>query len=131
VKAFVDTSAFLAFLISEDGNHKRAVNAWERARKAKDRLVTTNYVIVETCSLLHGRYGAPAMRTFLEKILPTVLVEWVDLQLHMQGVSAVVTSGRRGPSIVDCVSFAAMRRLNIEYAFAFDRHFREQGFESL
>jgi predicted nucleic acid-binding protein len=29
---------------------------------------------------------------------------------------------------VDCVSFAAMRRVGAERAFAFDRQFRQQGF---
>jgi len=131
VKAFVDSSGFIAFLLQEDGNHERAVDAWAEVKKAKGRLVTTNYVVVETCALLHARFGAPAMRNFLGHILPTVLVQWVDIHLHLQGVSAVELSGRNRPNIVDCVSFAAMRKLDIQHALTFDRHFDEQGFERL
>jgi predicted nucleic acid-binding protein len=36
---------------------------------------------------------------------------------------------RRGLSLVDCTSFAIMRRQAITRAFHFDRHFQEQGFE--
>jgi len=47
------------------------------------------------------------------------------------GVAALLTAGRRQLSLVDCVSFLTMRRLNLKMAFAFDRHFTEQGFEVL
>jgi predicted nucleic acid-binding protein len=36
---------------------------------------------------------------------------------------------RRGLSLVDCTSFAIVRRQAITRAFHFDRHFQEQGFE--
>ncbi len=34
-------------------------------------------------------------------------------------------------SLVDCLSFAVMERLQIPYAFAFDRHFAQYGIETL
>ena len=34
-------------------------------------------------------------------------------------------------SFTDCVSFAMMRRLGIGAAFAFDRHFRDAGFQMI
>jgi predicted nucleic acid-binding protein len=38
-------------------------------------------------------------------------------------------SARRHLTLVDCASFESMRRLTVRRAFAFDRHFEEQGFE--
>jgi predicted nucleic acid-binding protein len=32
-------------------------------------------------------------------------------------------------SFIDCSSFAVMKELNIQKAFAFDRHFEQFGFE--
>lgn len=43
----------------------------------------------------------------------------------------MLTANRRNLSLVDCVSFAAMRKLNIQYYFAFDKHFEEQGLTSV
>jgi predicted nucleic acid-binding protein len=43
-------------------------------------------------------------------------------------MAALLTAGRRELSLVDCVSFACMRRLGITRALHFDRHFKEQGF---
>jgi len=35
------------------------------------------------------------------------------------------------PGVVDCISFAVMRRLGIKRAFTNDRHFQAAGFETL
>lgn len=56
---------------------------------------------------------------------------WVDGATHEAGVHAVLTAGRRGLGLVDCVSFVLMRRLGLKRVFAFDPHFKEQGFEVL
>ena len=40
-----------------------------------------------------------------------------------------LASRKRSVSLVDCVSFAFMRRHAIKTAFAFDRHFLNQGFK--
>jgi len=55
-------------------------------------------------------------------------VVWVDADLHAEGTAAQLTAARRELSLVDCVSFACMRREGLTRAFHFDRHFREQGF---
>ena len=128
---YVDTSAFLALMDVDANEHSRAADTWTRLLENGDQLVTCNYVIVETCALLHKRYGIAALRAFLESILPAVLVEWVDLPAHSAGISALLTSGRKGPNIVDCVSFSIMRELAITDAFTFDRHFSENGFQVL
>ena len=47
------------------------------------------------------------------------------------GMAAVLSAGRRRLSLVDCVSFDVMTRLGIDVCFAFDAHFREQGFRCI
>lgn len=37
----------------------------------------------------------------------------------------------KGYSMIDCISFANMERLDISMAFSFDRHFVQHGFEAL
>ena len=37
--------------------------------------------------------------------------------------------GRRGLSLVDCMSFIVMRKLEVRQAFAFDADFEREGFE--
>jgi predicted nucleic acid-binding protein len=125
---FVDTSAFIAYVTAEDANHEVARKTWAKLLEDGDRLVATNYIVVETCMVLQRRSGMSVARAFLQHLVPVVAIEFVDASLHASAVSAFVLSGRRGPSIVDCVSFAAMRKLGINAFFAFDPHFAEQGF---
>ena len=64
-------------------------------------------------------------------MVPILKVEFVMPELHRAGTAAVLSVGKRGLSLVDCVSFGMMRDLGIKIAFTFDAHFKEQGFDIL
>ena len=68
------------------------------------------------------------MRAFQEDIHPLLRIQWPERSLFEAGVAAVLTAMRRDLSVVDCAGFIAMRTLGVQHAFAFDRHFEEQGF---
>ncbi len=131
MKVFVDSSAFLAVLDADDENHPLARQVWEKILTAGAFLITTSYVLVETYAVVQRRLGMDALRTFHEDIVPLLQIEWIGEELHERGADAVLTANRRNLSLVDCTSFAAVRRLGIKQVFAFDRHFAEQGFELL
>ncbi|MFO7904411.1 MAG: PIN domain-containing protein [Pirellulaceae bacterium] len=128
MRCFVDTSAFLAILNRDDENHSRAARQWEAVLGEDWDLVTTSYVLVETFSVCQARLGIKAARAFHTNVTPLLSVEWISAERHAAAASAVLAAGKRKLSLVDCVSFETMRQLNLNHAFAFDRHFREQGF---
>jgi uncharacterized protein len=130
VSVFVDTSALVAVLNSGDENHPRASRSFRSLLESDEELVTTSYVLVETVALLQHRFGPGAVRGFQDAVAPVLEVVWVDAELHAEGAAALLTAGRRELSLVDCVSFACMRRQGLTRAFHFDRQFREQGFAS-
>ncbi len=130
MSVFVDTSALLAVLHSGDENHARAGRRFRALLEGDEELVTTCYVLVETLALLQHRFGLGAVRGFQDAVAPVLGVVWVDAELHAEGAAGLLTAGRRELSLVDCVSFACMRRQGLTRAFHFDRHFREQGFAS-
>jgi predicted nucleic acid-binding protein len=41
----------------------------------------------------------------------------------------LASSGKRSPSLVDCVSFEIIRKSAIDRAFAYDHHFEDRGFK--
>jgi len=131
MRAFIDTSAFYALLDRDDENHRRAKDAWAILLKNGNTLMTNNYVLVEAFALIQHRLGIEAVRGFQNDILPLVNVEFVDGELHRSSVSALLSASRRNLSLVDCTSFEMMRTLEISTAFAFDLHFKEQGFHLL
>ena len=129
--AFVDTSAFYAALDRRDTNHERANLTWRRLIEEDFVLVTSNYVLLETASLLQGRLGIDAVRSFQGDIVPLLQIEWVGEVSHRAAAEVNLTAGRQKLSLVDCVSFQVMRQSGVDVAFCFDEHFREQGFQVL
>lgn len=125
---FLDTSAFYAVLDGDDANHKQAQAEWANLIGTENTLVTTNYIVEETFALAQNRLGLEAARAFQEDVLPLINLEWVTADIHRAGVAVVLAASRRGLSLVDCVSFEIMRASGIKVAFAFDRHFADQGF---
>lgn len=125
---FVDTSAIYAILDRDDSNHPAAKDRWVRLIDAETVLVTSNYVLVESCALAQNRLGLGAVRAIHEDIIPVMNVCWMDANLHALAMAATIAAGRRKLSLVDCSSFAMMRQRGIRNAFAFDKHFVEEGF---
>jgi predicted nucleic acid-binding protein len=131
MNVFVDTSALYAVLDADDDNHSAASAEWQRLLLDSSRLVTTNYVLVEATALMQHRLGIEAVRLFEQDVCPVLGLEWIDEPRHAVGMASVLAAGRRKLSLVDCVSFAAMRDLGLRDVFAFDEHFAEQGFTCL
>ncbi len=128
MNCFVDTSGLYAVLDRTDAHHKQAKNVWTELCRDRANLVTTNYVLVETLALVQNRLGMDAVRVFHEDICPVLSVQWAGEEVHREGMNGMLDARRRELSLVDCVSFAVMRRMGIKDVFAFDRHFEEQGF---
>ncbi len=128
MRIFIDTSAFLAILDGGDSHHRRAKKRWADLVTSEAVLFCSNYILIETVALVQNRLGMEAVKVFNDDMLPLVEVDFVDSSVHHAGVNALLTASRKKLSLVDCVSFETMRRLELDTAFTFDRHFAEQGF---
>ena len=126
---YIDTSAIYAVMDAGDAMHQPACEAWDRLLSDRAPLHASNYVVLETIALLQGRIGMEAVRRFSADILPIVAVSWVDEGVHRSAHHALLVAARREVSLVDCVSFEIMHRLDLDMAFCFDPRFREQGFQ--
>ena len=131
MSVFVDTSALYAVLDRGDEFHGSATESWIRLLSAGESLVTSNYVVVECFALVQSRLGMDAVRVFNDDVLPVLSVLWMAAESHSSAAQAVLAAGRRDLSLVDCSSFLLMRQAGLRTAFAFDKHFSEQGFEVL
>lgn len=125
---FVDTSAFLAILSTDDINHQRASLCWRNLLEEGQMLFSNNYVVVESIALIQKRLGLEKVRDFQTEILLLLQIEWVDEAQHITAIETVLQTNRRKLSLIDCSAFQTMRRLGIDTAFTFDPHFAEQGF---
>ena len=128
---FLDTSALFAVFHRDDIHHEAAARVWEELLRSDSSLHTTNYVLVELGALLQRRLSIDAVDALATYVLPWVNVTWIDESLHARSMAGMLTARRRDLSLVDCASFAAMRKLGLRRVFAFDDRFAHQGFEVL
>lgn len=127
-RIFVDTSAAYALFDAGDSSHARARRTFGLLRAREALLVTTSYVLVETCALMARRLGLAALRDFRENLAPLLDVIWVDAVVHDAALDLLFERHKAGLSLVDAASFVVMRGARIDVAFAFDRHFEQEGF---
>ncbi len=61
----------------------------------------------------------------------TVRVLWVEKNIEAQAWKIFQARKDKGYSFTDCTSFALMETHAIKNAFAYDKHFRQHGFNML
>ena len=127
-RVFVDTSALLALVVGSDEAHEEAKEGFARLRAERATLVTSSYVLVETYALLQARIGIGAVRIFREAFAPLLDVLWVDETTRERALDDLLLRDTRKVSLVDASSFELMRANRVDRAFAFDAHFREEGY---
>ena len=125
---FVDTSAFLAARDKGDKYHSEAEKRWLALSKSPSELWTTDYVRLESWSLIQRRLGAEAVMAFQDDWLPLCKIHEVGRDGFERAAAQWRIAQRRNLSLVDLTSFDAMRQLAIRTALAFDQHFQEMGY---
>ena len=127
---FVDTSAWYALADRGDTFHSQAVQRLRRLLDEGRALVTTNHIAGETYTLLRVRFGSATAQDFLRRIRGSAFTQRVFVPEAWEEAAEdlLLQYGDQGLSYVDATSFIAMRRLRLQEAFAFDRHFAVLGF---
>lgn len=128
---FLDTVGLLALWDEADQWHGAAAAAYSQLVQSRRSFVTSTFVLLEcgnAAARRPYRDQVSRLRTLLEKrqelITPTKDdwdAAWVAYDLGKGGQAG----------IVDQVSFAIMRRLQIAEVFTNDQHFRQAGMKTL
>ena len=125
---FADTSGLFALLVKNDLMHVRAKLNFAYFAQHRIQLLTSSFVLVETAALLQRRVGLEAVHDFQSKIMPLLEMIWVNGDWHTRAIQRLFALNNRNLSLVDCLSFEIMESREITHAFAFDKHFPENGF---
>ena len=124
--AFVDSSAIVALVDTNDRTHEAAVAAYRELVDQGYRLFTTNHVIAEVVDLLSAGIGPDVARRWLrDHRLP---VYHADEQDEHRAKALVISSrSPRGLSLVDAISLVVMERFGVADAFAVDPGFLSEA----
>jgi len=132
-RLFVDTAGWIACADGADPAHEASCAARDAALEAGQTLVTTDYVVDETLTLLRLRLGLPAANTWWEQIDRSPRLRWehIDNERFEKARQLFFQCRDKDFSFTDCTSVVVMRELRLTDALSTDRHFRQMRFQIL
>jgi hypothetical protein len=130
---FVDTSGWYALLDRREAGHETVADFIEQAVRSGTRLVTTDYILDESCTLAKARAGSSMALRLLDVIAGTTALdlEWIDAERFRRAETHFRKHRDQAFSFTDCTSFEVMRGRGITDAITNDGHFRIAGFRTL
>ncbi len=125
---FVDTSAWYTLVDSREPEHEAVVRF---LRGNTIPLVTSNFVLDETLTLLKDRLGVRTAIEFGMKVRSSTLctLHRITPELEDAAWEIFCRYTDKKWSFTDCTSFVLMKRLRLNEAFALDADFAQMGFQ--
>lgn len=129
-RIFVDTVFVIALINRRDQYHQQASELADQFEGYP--LLTTDVVLLEIGNALARGYKQEAIEV-IEQFLASDEVEIKRLTPYLfeQAFELYKQHRDKDWSLVDCISFVAMREAGLSQALTFDRHFVQAGFEVL
>lgn len=129
MRIFVDTGAWAALAMTNDQHHQQARNLLEQLNEKSAQLVTSDYVLDESFTLIRLRSSHAKAIEVGKSILNSSVVRLitVDRAIWDSAWNTFVHFKDKRWSFTDCTSFAIMDSLHIQTAFAFDSNFKQYG----
>jgi uncharacterized protein len=127
---FVDTGAWVALRYRRDGQHVRARSLLRRLRQEGLSLVTSEWVLGETVTLLKARGAVDHALALGEAIQAGRLGQLIEGTTDRRRRAWELFRRYRGLRVgwVDCTSFAVMEEIGLRTVFGFDDDFAAAGF---
>ena len=118
---------------SADPTHARCCAARDAALEAGQRLVTTDFVVDETLTLLRVRLGLEAAEAWWQQVDGSPRLQWerIDGDRFEKARHFFFRYGDKDFSFTDCTSFVVMREMRLTHVITTDRHFGQMGLQVL
>lgn len=131
MKIFVDTSAWLAMNDKSDQHHEETETRAALVRTKRIEMITSDYVIDESLTIIRMRVSHQAAVLFGESVLKSGIVTIADVKLEdrLAAWELFRKYSDKEFSFTDCTSFVLMKKMKLHLSFTFDTHFTQMGFE--
>src|SRR5262249_25639288 len=116
-----------------DPMHRSCTAARDGALEAGRLLITTDFVVDETLTLIRFRLGPAAANAWWRQIDGSARLRWerVENDRFERARHLFFKYRDKDLSFTDCSSFAIMRELRLTTVITTDGHFRQVGFDVL
>lgn len=135
-QVFIDTSAWIAYYLSDETNHIRIKSIIKRLLKERAIVFTSNDVIDETVTRLvkttNSKIVAQFIKVISENISKNSLTQlWVDEQIQAEAFELVQKFAEHKLSLTDATTIALIKKFNIESVVSLDSDFVKVGIHTL
>jgi hypothetical protein len=133
MRLFVDTAGWMSLADERDVLHVKCMQARDRWLEQGGVLVTSDYVMDETLTLLRMRISIDAAERWWEQVAESPRLRWerIDAQRAEKARAWFFKWKDKSFSFTDCTSFVLVRELGIKKVLTTDKHFIAAGFEIL
>jgi predicted nucleic acid-binding protein len=130
---FVDTGGWMACADGADPAHSACTAARDGALEDGRTLITTDFVVDETLTLIRFRLGLTAANAWWQQIDGSARLRWerVENDRFERARNLFFQYRDKDLSFTDCTSIAVMRELKLTTVITTDRHFHQVGFDVL
>jgi hypothetical protein len=130
LKVFIDSGAFLALADEDDDHHSAARSTHAELIHSKAQLLTSNFVLSETYTLVRFKVGHRSAVEFMRRFDQTGIKTLRITESIEQTAKAIfMRYNDKDFSFVDCTSFALSDHHRLDHAFAFNGHFRQYRYK--
>lgn len=127
---FVDTSMFKALVDEKDDFYKQAIKIWQKLKAEKTQLLTSNYILDETFTLLRQGRGKEVVDQFRKSLSKVYEIKIIRITVADEARAWEWFLNEWSKlSFTDCVSFAMMKRLKLLRVATFDKDFQKAKFQ--
>ena len=132
-EVFLDTSGFYALLVKSDPFHPQAKEWMSKAARVQQRLLTSDYILDETATLLKARGLVHQLSPLFELIAEShaLRIEWTEKDYFEKARIYFLKYQDQNFSFTDCVSFIVMHEFKITEVLTKDLDFRIAGFSPI
>jgi predicted nucleic acid-binding protein len=111
-----------------EARHADAAAVFERLARERWHLYTINVTVAEAQTLILRARGGPIAAALAEVYgSQGTTVEPVTRADEQRAIAILTRYADKEFSFADTLAFAVCERLEIQYAFSFDRHFQQYG----
>ena len=131
---FIDTWGFKAYIDSKEPKHKSVKKYIEKIWNSKKPLITTDYIIDETITLLSYKLNYHELKKFIEKLESSIendfiKIIWITKDVFREAIKLKLNyKDKLDISFTDMTSMIVMKKNNITEIITEDVHFKKVGF---
>lgn len=127
---FVDTAGWMMLADANDVDHNKARAARDGWLKRGGVLVSTDYVMDETLTLLRMRLGIDEAEQWWDQVSTSsrLVWEWIDTARAEKARAWFFRWRDKSFSFTDCTSFVVMKERRLKQVLTSDGHFAQAGF---